>query len=63
MRSSTAEIVTVRPTTEVMTRQRLPYFVGISGESDTEPAFAIVSRNDPNEQENVIPYDPRWEAD
>jgi uncharacterized RmlC-like cupin family protein len=24
--------------------------------SDTEPAQAIVARNDPNEQENVIPY-------
>lgn len=26
--------------------------------SDTEPAHAIVSRNDPNEQENVVLYDP-----
>jgi uncharacterized RmlC-like cupin family protein len=26
--------------------------------SDTEPAYAIVARNDPNEQENVILYDP-----
>jgi uncharacterized RmlC-like cupin family protein len=26
--------------------------------SDTEPARAIVARNDPNEQENVVPYDP-----
>ena len=25
--------------------------------SDTEPALAIVSRNDPNEHENVIAYD------
>lgn len=25
--------------------------------SDTEPARAIVARNDPNEQEHVIPYD------
>ena len=25
--------------------------------SDTEPAHAIVSRNDPNEQENVVLYD------
>jgi uncharacterized RmlC-like cupin family protein len=25
--------------------------------SDTEPARAIVARNDPNEQERVIPYD------
>jgi uncharacterized RmlC-like cupin family protein len=24
--------------------------------SDTEPAMAIVSRNDPNEHENVVPY-------
>ena len=27
--------------------------------SDTEPAQAIVVRNDPNEQEHVILYDPR----
>ena len=26
-----ADIVTVRPVGEVMTRQRLPYFIGISG--------------------------------
>jgi uncharacterized RmlC-like cupin family protein len=124
------EIVTVRPATDTMTRQRLPYFVGISattagaagismnlviippassaephfhrdyetaiyliqgrvetryGEglrqsvineagdfifippgvphqpfnlSATEPAHAIVARNDPNEQENVVLYDP-----
>jgi uncharacterized RmlC-like cupin family protein len=25
--------------------------------SDTEPAYAIVARNDPNEQENVVLYD------
>ena len=24
--------------------------------SDTEPAIAIVTRNDPDEQENVVPY-------
>lgn len=30
--------------------------------SDTEPARAIVSRNDPNEQEHVIPYDPATDA-
>jgi uncharacterized RmlC-like cupin family protein len=125
-----AEIVTVRPSIETMTRQQLPYFFGISnatvgstgismnlvvippggkakphfhrdfetaiyllkgrvetryGEglkqsmineagdflfipagvphqpfnlSDTEAAEAIVARNDPNEQENVIPYEP-----
>ncbi|TAD79961.1 MAG: cupin domain-containing protein [Oscillatoriales cyanobacterium] len=125
-----AEIVTVRPESETLTRQRLPYFVGISeatagstgismnlvvippggaaephfhrdyetaiyllegrvetrygaglkqsvihqaGDfifippgvphqphnlSDAEPARAIVSRNDPNEQENVVLYDP-----
>lgn len=123
-----AEIVTVRPDVAVMTRQKLPYFVGISGQtagtqglsmnlvvippggsamphchkdyetaiyllkgkvetrygkglsksiineagdflfippnvphqpfnlSDTEAAQAIVARNDPNEQENVMPY-------
>lgn len=125
-----ADIVTVRPESETLTRQRLPYFVGISeatarstgismnlvvippggaaephfhrdyetaiyllegrvetrygaglqqsvihqaGDfifippgvphqphnlSATEPARAIVSRNDPNEQENVVLYDP-----
>lgn len=26
--------------------------------SSTEPAYAIVARNDPNEQESVVPYDP-----
>ncbi|WP_219892251.1 cupin domain-containing protein [Chamaesiphon polymorphus] len=124
------EIVTVRPDTDTMTRQRLPYFVGISaatagsqgismnlvvippassaephfhrdyetaiyliegrvetryGEglkqsiineagdfifippgvphqpfnlSATTPARALVARNDPNEQENVVLYDP-----
>ncbi|AFY93463.1 cupin domain-containing protein [Chamaesiphon minutus] len=124
------EIVTVRPETDTMTRQRLPYFVGISattagsqgismnlvvippassaephfhrdyetaiyliegrvetryGEglkqsviheagdfifippgvphqpfnlSATIPARALVARNDPNEQENVVLYDP-----
>nr|WP_246262275.1 cupin domain-containing protein [Aromatoleum evansii] len=120
----------MRPDREVLTRQRLPYFVGISGEtagsrglsmhivvippggvaaphrhrgyetaiyvlegrvetrfgpglrervvsgageflfippdvphqacnlSDTDPARAVVARNDPAEQENVVPYDP-----
>jgi uncharacterized RmlC-like cupin family protein len=124
------QIVTVRPDTETLTRQRLPYFVGISaatagaqgismnlviippassaephfhrdyetaiyliagrvetryGEglrqsvineagdfifippgvphqpfnlSATEPAHALVARNDPNEQENVVLYGP-----
>ncbi len=124
------QCITVRPDREVLTRQRLPYFVGISeatagtkglsmhlvvippggmaaphchrdfetaiyvlegrvetrygpglaqsvvnvaGDflfippdlphqafnlSDTELARAIVARNDPNEQENVVPYDP-----
>jgi uncharacterized RmlC-like cupin family protein len=123
------ECITVRPDGEILTRQMLPYFVGISGStagtkglsmhlvvippggvaaphshrdfetaiyvlegrvetrygpglrqsvvnvagdflfippdlphqafnlSDTEPARAIVARNDPNEQENVVPYD------
>ncbi|MGP1387388.1 MAG: cupin domain-containing protein [Thainema sp.] len=125
---SDAELVTIRPEAEVMTRQRLPYFLGISGStagttglsmhlvvippgataaphfhqgfetgiyvlegevetrygkelekssinragdflyippgvphtarnlSQTDPARAIVARNDPNEQENVVPY-------
>ncbi len=125
------EIITIRPKAETQTRQRLPYFVGISGStagttglsmnlviippassaephfhkeyetaiyllsgevetrygkglkksvinkagdflfippgvphqpfnlSDTEVAQAIVARNDPNEQENVVLYDPR----
>ncbi|MCC4116967.1 cupin domain-containing protein [Aromatoleum toluclasticum] len=123
-------VVALRPDREILTRQRLPYFVGISGEtagsrglsmhivvippggvaaphrhrgyetaiyvlegrvetrfgpglrervvscageflfippdiphqacnlSDTDPARAIVARNDPAEQENVVPYDP-----
>jgi uncharacterized RmlC-like cupin family protein len=122
------QVMVVRPAQEIMTRQRLPYFVGVSaatagakglsmhmvvippgaraephmhqgyetaiyvlegrvetryGEglsksvvseagdflfippdmpheainlSDTEPARAIVARNDPNEQERVVPY-------
>lgn len=126
--STSDDIITVRPTEEIMTRQQLPYFVGISeatagstglsmnlviippgghakphfhkdyetaiflvkgrvetrygkglkksiineaGDflfipagvphqpfnlSDTEAAQAIVARNDPNEQENVVPY-------
>ncbi|UCG14824.1 MAG: cupin domain-containing protein [Deltaproteobacteria bacterium] len=129
--NETAEIVTVRPTAETMSLQRLPYFVGISevtagskgismnlvvippgaaaephlhrgyesaiyllqgrvetrygpglsktvineaGDfifipadvphqpvnlSSTEPARAIVARNDPNEQEHVFPYRPQ----
>jgi uncharacterized RmlC-like cupin family protein len=124
------DIVVVRPAAEAMSRQRLPFFVGISGAttgakgismnliiippggaaephlhrgyetaiylvkgrvetrygpglresvineagdfifipadvphqpvnlSTTEPAHAIVARNDPNEQENVVRYDP-----
>jgi uncharacterized RmlC-like cupin family protein len=123
-------VVTIRPTAETMTRQQLPYFVGIAGTtagatglsmnlvvippggaaephihrgyetavyllkgrvrtrygpqlrqsmineagdfifipanvphqpvnlSDTETAHAIVARNDPNEQESVVLYDP-----
>ncbi|WP_332672316.1 cupin domain-containing protein [Aromatoleum sp.] len=122
-------VIGIRPEREVITRQRLPYFTGISAEtagsrglsmhlvvippggsaaphrhrayetgiyvlegrvetrygdgltetivsdagdflfippdvphqarnlSDTLPARAIVARNDPNEQENVVPYD------
>lgn len=128
-----SKIITVRPPDEVMSRQGLPYFVGISEKtagaqglsmnlvvippggaarphlhrgyesaiyllkgrvetrfgpglqqkvvnregdfifippnlphqphnlSDTEPALAIVARNDPNEQENVVPYDPEMD--
>ena len=29
--------------------------------SETEPAMAVVSRNDANEQENVVLYDPEKE--
>lgn len=126
-----AEIITVRPTAETLSTQRLPQFVGISEKtagakalsmylviippgasaephwhkdhesaiyvlsgrvetrygpglkksvineagdfvfippnlphqprnlSDSEPALAIVARNDPNEQESVVPYDPQ----
>lgn len=129
-RSNARTVVTIRPSAETMTRQQLPYFVGIAGRtagatglsmnlvvippggaaephihrgfetavyllkgrvetrygpglresvineagdfiyipadvahqpvnlSDTEPAHAIVARNDPNEQENVVLYDP-----
>jgi len=127
------EIITVRPDRETLTRQHLPYFVGISATttgakgislnlviippggtaqphlhrhyetaiylmqgrvetrygqglkqsvineagdflfippgvphqpynlSTTEPAHALVARNDPNEQENVVLYDPTLE--
>jgi uncharacterized RmlC-like cupin family protein len=30
--------------------------------SATEPAKALVARNDPNEQESVVPYDPASET-
>ena len=30
--------------------------------SDSEPALGIVARNDPNEHENVVPYDPLQDA-
>ena len=131
---SATEIVTVRPTTTVMTRQQLPNYVGISSAtagakhlsmnivvippggaaqphvhrgyetaiyilrgrvetrygpglrhsviheagdfifipadvphqpvnlSATEPAHALVARNDPNEQESVVAYDPAAES-
>jgi uncharacterized RmlC-like cupin family protein len=132
--SNTAEIVTIRPETTMMTKQRLPNFVGISGAnagakhlsmnlviippggaaqphvhrgyetaiyllegrvetrygpglrksviheagdfifipadvphqpvnlSATESARAVVVRNDPNEQESVVAYDPMTES-
>lgn len=125
------QVVAIRPRQEIMTKQRLPYFVGISGQttgaqglsmhivvippgaaaephmhegyetgiyvlegrvetrygeglvnsviseagdflfippsmphkainlSSSEPARAVVARNDPNEQERVIPYPER----
>jgi uncharacterized RmlC-like cupin family protein len=128
------DIMTVRPETEVLTRQCLPYFIGISetttgakgismnlvcippggsakphfhrnfetaiyilrgrievrygkglkkslmnetGDfifippnvphqpynlSPSEPVYAIIARNDPNEQENVVLYDPTVES-
>lgn len=131
---SSRTVIALRPDREILTRQRLPYFVGISGEtagsrglsmhlvvippggvaaphrhrgyetaiyvlegrvetrfgpglrervvssageflfippdvphqafnlSDTDPARAIVARNDPAEQENVMPYDPAEDA-
>jgi uncharacterized RmlC-like cupin family protein len=31
--------------------------------SDDEPAYALVARNDPNEQENVVLYDPTLERE
>ena len=129
-RAHAGEVRAVRPAAEVMTKQRLPYFVGVSGAtvgatglsmhlvvippgaradphahrgyetaiyvlegrvetrwgaglaesivsgpgeflfippgvpheaincSATEPARAIVARNDPAEQDNVVPYPP-----
>ena len=129
-RARAGEVQAVRPAAEVMTKQRLPYFVGVSGAtvgatglsmhivvippgaradphahrgyetaiyvlegrvetrwgeglaesvvsgpgeflfippgvpheaincSATEPARAIVARNDPAEQDNVVPYPP-----
>jgi uncharacterized RmlC-like cupin family protein len=132
--SASSDVVTVRPEKGVMTRQRLPYFIGISAAtagakgicmhmvvippgaaaephrhvgyetalyilegrvetrygpglresvineagdfvfiapdvphqafnlSNTEPARAIVARNDPNEQESVAPYDPQSDS-
>ena len=131
MNSNKTVIKCIRPDSEIMTRQRLPYFVGISKEtvgaqgismnlvvippgaspephyhkdfetaiyilqgevetrygeglketmvnrkgdfvfippgvphqpfnlSKTEPAMAVVSRNDANEQENVVLYNPK----
>lgn len=132
--TNSTEIVTLRPDTETLTRQRLPYFVGISNAttgakgismnlviippggsaephfhrdyetaiylikgrvetrygqglkqsvvneagdfifippgvphqpcnlSETEPAHALVARNDANEQENVVLYNPTLES-
>lgn len=132
---SSRTVVALRPDREIRTRQSLPYFVGISGEtagsrglsmhmvvippggvaaphrhrgyetaiyvlegrvethfgpglrervvssageflfippdvphqafnlSDTDPARAIVARNDAAEQENVVPYDPAEDGD
>lgn len=67
------EIITVRPERELFSRQQLPYFAGISGESAgatgismnltvIQPARAIVARNDCNEQESVAPYNPSSEG-
>lgn len=133
--TAAAEIITVRPDAEVLSRQQLPYFVGISQDtagaagislnlivippggaaaphihqgyetaiyilegqvrtlygpglrqetinqagdflfipanvphqpinlSSTQPAKALVARNDPNEQESVVIYNPAAEAD
>lgn len=127
---SIPQVVAIAPTTEIATKQGLPYFLGISGEtagstglsihlvtippggvaaphrhqgfetaiyvlegqvetrygkglqeavvssageflfippdvphqarnlSNTQPARAVVARNDPKEQESVVPYDP-----
>lgn len=65
-------LITVRQTVETMTYQRLPCFLGISGVTAGAkglsmnlvvippgvPHQAIVARNDANEQEDVVPYDP-----
>ena len=135
MDKNKSTIQCIRPDAEVMTKQRLPYFVGVSREtvgaegismnlvvippdaspephyhkdfetaiyilqgevetrygeglketminrkgdfvfippgvphqpynlSKTEPAMAIVSRNDPNEQENVVLYNPKSDSE
>jgi uncharacterized RmlC-like cupin family protein len=97
---SDQQVRVVRPDCEVLTRQRLPYFIGVSGDTvgviegrvetrygtglqcsvaseacdflfippdvphealnlgPTEPARAIVARNDHAEQDNVVPYEP-----
>lgn len=55
MNTPTAEIVTIHPTGTTMTRQPVNL-------SATEPARALVARNDPNEQESVVLYDPLAEV-
>lgn len=38
---SPAQIVTIRPQAETMTRQKLPYFVGISGATAGTPGLSM----------------------
>lgn len=57
--SCVSELRVIRPATEGAGRQQLGYFLGIHQAvnlSETEPAVAIIARNDANEHERVVLY-------
>lgn len=68
MNADPRKVQALRPEREVITRQGLPYFIGISGQTVgalglamrivviPPGARAIVARNDPAEQDKVEPY-------